>query len=103
MYQCSRLFYDVPGTSARFTHLDPQDRSHAPPCQCPPVRVGGHHQGTAFRGGRLPEACGKRVYYPQLQTFREIMLPSLTSWGTLRTYVPHERGGRDGEPAIGSR
>ena len=28
-----RLFNDDPTTSARFSHLDPRDRSHAPPCQ----------------------------------------------------------------------
>ena len=38
-----RLFHDDPATSARFSHLDPRDRSHAPPCQSSsrPVRVGG--------------------------------------------------------------
>src|SRR3977135_3271062 len=33
VYWLCRLFNDVPATSARFPHLDPRDRSHAPPCQ----------------------------------------------------------------------
>src|SRR3954451_19743834 len=35
VYWLCRLFHDDPATSARFSHLDPRDRSHAPPCQCP--------------------------------------------------------------------
>ena len=39
MYWFCRLFHDDPATSARFSHLDPRDRSHAPPCQFFPARA----------------------------------------------------------------
>lgn len=35
MYLWCQLFNDDSATSARFTRLDPRNRSHAPPCQVP--------------------------------------------------------------------
>src|SRR3954469_10435980 len=56
VYWLCRLFHDVPATSARFSHLDPRDRSHAPPCQCPPKRV-------PPRAGACVVARGGRSFY----------------------------------------
>src|SRR5689334_16849211 len=49
-----RLFSDAPATSARFTRLDPRNRSHAPPCQRPVVRVTGTSSLTVALWSRFP-------------------------------------------------
>ena len=50
VYWFCRLFHDDPATSARFSHLDPRDRSHAPPCQ------------SAVAGARCWPLAGHQVY-----------------------------------------
>ena len=55
-----RLFHDDPATSARFSHLDPRDRSHAPPCQILPRGRCVHAVGR--RGGIHPTVRAVRPH-----------------------------------------
>ena len=63
-----RLFRDDPATSARFPHLDPQNRSHAPPCQRrAPVRVGGGSAGYILPGRRVDSGSGTEYLTPSIR------------------------------------
>src|SRR3954451_1861759 len=64
VYWLCRLFHDVPATSARFSHLDPRDRSHAPPCQSAAGRVRGRRRTVDCTGQQRPSGTLTRQRLP---------------------------------------